>query len=385
MKLDLNKDNYQRDIAQMVETSWWDLSRFSTENWPIWENFKDDFMKLLKLLFPFAADFIDDMQRSLEEWNNWENPYWSFDSYGWGNSVWEELANFCKTYSQSWDKNNPLCWRNVYNALNKFWKFPGIHSCNWTDWAWQLEKRNDFVEVTSQYDCYNAPPWAVISYRSETWWSPARQKAWHVEIALWWWQYYFWITTGRPWWSDHNPTEWEYRIFLPRSPIDSSDRNWSAPSEYNDEIEYACTKTWVPKWHLIRLVNHESKWDARAENKWTHAYWLWQIIPWTWAELWYTPAQKTDPKLQLEWTARYLSKIKEQNNCTWEEALAYYNTWPAFFRANINLSKYYSWNAPIVNKIPTWIPQSKNAYFIWAIAYYNDITFAQAKTRFTGK
>ena len=151
---------------------------------------------------------------------------------------------------------------------------------------------------------------------------------------------------------------------------------------YMNELRNAASQTWVPLWAIITLIYKEnSGWDPGITARWSSAYWLWQMINGTWRTYgrW---LNRNNPWDQLLATARYMRAIRDRQNCSWEHVLAYYNTWEGIRRISQRQAQnYLSLNTPIRNKIPRNLHAgiTPENYFIWAVAYYNDLTFEQAR------
>jgi hypothetical protein len=153
---------------------------------------------------------------------------------------------------------------------------------------------------------------------------------------------------------------------------------WSWYEKYKDIVVEISAKYWIRPEKLITLINHEnSRWDPMAWAPWSSAYGLWQMIDSTWNIYWKW-LDRNNPKDQLDATCRYLQAIMGRQNCTVELAMAFYNTWE-WIRSisNLKAQEYARLNPAIAKKIE-WQINSKN-YFIWAVSYYNDISFEMAK------
>lgn len=151
--------------------------------------------------------------------------------------------------------------------------------------------------------------------------------------------------------------------------------------KYEDTVERVTNRyANISKEKLIRLINHENAgWDPLISARGSTAYGLGQMIDSTWKK-YGKGLNRNNPEHQLDATCRYLLDIMNKKNCSIELAMAYYNTGEGIFNiSNKTLNNFYSINAPIVNKIPAWVSRSKKNYFTWAVAYYNDISFEQAK------
>ncbi len=149
--------------------------------------------------------------------------------------------------------------------------------------------------------------------------------------------------------------------------------------KYMSEIISASQKYWVPKGAIIQLIYHENtSWNPNLKYPWSSAYWLWQFVDSTWSR--FGSGDRNNPSDQLMAVAKYLKYLKTTKNCSWEETLAYYNTGPWIMRV-WNINKYYNLNPAITRKQPSWISRTNKNYFIAAIAYYNDISFIEAKPK----
>jgi hypothetical protein len=149
--------------------------------------------------------------------------------------------------------------------------------------------------------------------------------------------------------------------------------------KYKSEISEAAHKFWIPEWAIIQLIYHENaSWNPTLKAPGSSAYWLGQMVTNTWAR--FGSWDRSNPADQLMATARYMKYIQEKKWCSWEEVLAYYNT-GLWIRKVWNINKYYNLNPAIARKQPSSEPRTNTNYFIAAIAYYNDLDFATAKTK----
>jgi len=157
---------------------------------------------------------------------------------------------------------------------------------------------------------------------------------------------------------------------------------WTSHEKYISYVNQASIETWVPSWAIIQLIYHENRWwNPHIKAPWSSAYGLGQMIDSTWNIFW-AWLDRHDPKDQLLATSKYMSHLKETKNCSWEEVLAYYNTWPgikSLWQETIN--KYFYLNPAIANKVPYSEWKNSTSYFIWAVSYYNDISYNEAKSR----
>lgn len=139
----------------------------------------------------------------------------------------------------------------------------------------------------------------------------------------------------------------------------------------------------IPEKIFVNLINKENrKWDPTIVNKNSWAFWLAQMIPSTWKNYsdW---LDKNNPKDQLTGWARFFSHIKDKNNCSWEEAVAFYNTWENFDRnSNSKVpNNYIKWNLKSIvwqnpkykwkNASELYWKVTKKEYFDAAVKYYN--------------
>lgn len=136
----------------------------------------------------------------------------------------------------------------------------------------------------------------------------------------------------------------------------------------------------VPEDKVISLINHENhKWDINIKSQYSSAYWLWQMIDSTWKRFWIW-LDRNSPEWQIEATLRYMSYIKSTKQCSWEEVLAYYNTWEWILNiSNYKAKEFYDNNPIIARKIPfskEYI--TPEIYFNWAVAYYNNLSYNEA-------
>ena len=83
----------------------------------------------------------------------------------------------------------------------------------------------------------------------------------------------------------------------------------------------------IPEGIFLGLITFESGWDPKAKSA-AGAIGLTQVMPQTAAALGYNPLQlMSDPQMQLEAGARYLSLMYARFKC-WEKAVAAYNAGP---------------------------------------------------------
>ena len=299
-------ENVEADISDMTKTAW-DVSRYTKENLSA-ERFKDDFVKLLGYLFPWMWKFLESLQTNLQDSWYWNFPWWAWsasESSEWGGSVlWQELADFCQKNSLK-GKGDWNCALNVWNALQKFGKISNISGLrwHWADWWPNMSKRKDFYEITDKYDVVKdrktLPAWAIISYaRNTQWttWTDDRRDYWHVEVALWDWRFFFWQVSSHPGWSNPDPKRWDYRIFMPWTPIDSVRLNsatWLSnvdlrplaskyPNEASIKNNNPAWVTWNPAFaETLRsqwVKFHE--WTARPSKEWWKYFWFDNLWEW---------------------------------------------------------------------------------------------------------
>ncbi len=139
-------------------------------------------------------------------------------------TLWQEIAISINYHGTIHNANEFTCGINVWTELiaNGFENMPRSrrHGYRWEEIL--RDRPDQFLDVTHLYTPSTAPPWSVISYDKNTWWSQQRQDYGHVEIALgdigkgkrW---YYFGPIENRPGWSNPNFEEGTYSIFLPIS------------------------------------------------------------------------------------------------------------------------------------------------------------------------
>jgi len=151
---------------------------------------------------------------------------------------------------------------------------------------------------------------------------------------------------------------------------------------YMSDIRAAVSGTDVPMWALITLIYKENgRWDPTATPGTSSAYWLWQMIDSTWGT-YGRGLNRNNPRDQLISTVRYMEAIQSRKNCPWEHVLAYYNTWEWINNISLSRARHFaSINPAITAKIPWGMGaiNSPRVYFTWAVAYYNDLTFEQAR------
>ncbi len=132
--------------------------------------------------------------------------------------LWKRIVSFLerRNYASFSERKNN-CGKNVWMALNAFW-IPWLpdNGRHWYRWGSFLENHSMFEEKPGM-NAQSAPAGSVISYNKWTGWSDARKEYGHVEIALWSWKgYYFGKLASNPGWSNKNPQQKDYRVFVPR-------------------------------------------------------------------------------------------------------------------------------------------------------------------------
>jgi len=168
-----------------------------------------------------------------------------------------------------------------------------------------------------------------------------------------------------------------------RNMIESARRWGISPDELINHMNSECTKYNFPPERFVVLIWKESSWRNWAASPHSSARWFSQMLDGTWKNfgVW----NRSNPKDQLSASLKYLNHIMNVRKCSPEDACAFYNTWEYFKINNSPVKrKVASWNSVIVNKIPwslqaNWVTQRE--YFIWAVAYYNELSYAEAKNR----
>lgn len=151
---------------------------------------------------------------------------------------------------------------------------------------------------------------------------------------------------------------------------------------YMSEIRAAASSEGVPIGAIIQLIYHENRnWDPTISPPSSSAYGLGQMIDSTWGT-YGRGLNRNNPGDQLLATARYMAAIKERKNCPWEHVLAYYNTGEGINSVSLERARYFARiNPAITRQIPggIWAINSPRVYFTGAVAYYNDMSYAQAR------
>ena len=157
---------------------------------------------------------------------------------------------------------------------------------------------------------------------------------------------------------------------------------WADKDSVKEMLSVVAEKAKIPQDVFLTLIEKESAFDNFAEAQSSSAVWLSQMIDGTW-ETHGKWLDRTNPFHQAIAAARYLAFIKEKNDCSWEEATAYYNTWEQFAaQSNEPVDDdYIEWNlATIVQLIPGTLWKTleelsgnitKSQYFAAATAYYS--------------
>lgn len=165
--------------------------------------------------------------------------------------------------------------------------------------------------------------------------------------------------------------------------IESARRGWISPGELINHMNSECIKYSFPPERFVVLIWKESSWRNWAASPHSTAKWFSQMLDGTWKNFWVW--DRLNPKDQLSASLKYLNHIMQVNKCSPEDACAFYNTWEYFKINNSPVNpRVASWNSVIVNKIPpnlraNWVTQRE--YFIWAVAYYNELTYDDAKNK----
>lgn len=185
--------------------------------------------------------------------------------------------------------------------------------------------------------------------------------------------------------------------------------NWS-PEEYENYLSKYSKMYNIPKNSLIQLINHENRdWNPSIYTSgrtkpvdWQTAFWLWQHIKSTWEDVRFRVLDNnnidiwehwvSNPEMQILATAEYLSYLKKLRDCSWEEAMAYYNTWPNIFSTSIETIYDYVEKNPVIANLIPWV-EVKNkkiiswkdvitaeSYFTAATWYYSDKTYTEAES-----
>lgn len=156
-------------------------------------------------------------------WNPWLTAE-QLKQYG---DTWSQLAAWIKSIGYRKFVDKPWnCGANVWEALEAF-GFKWLPQTGRDGHLWAkfcAERPSQFKKFNGPVD--EAPAWAIISYKANTWGSEARQKYGHVEIAMWNnTGYYFGQRNEQPWGSNPNPQPWEYEIYVPISKVPQKSLN----------------------------------------------------------------------------------------------------------------------------------------------------------------
>ncbi len=122
--------------------------------------------------------------------------------------------------------------------------------------------------------------------------------------------------------------------------------NWSAFAQYDETIQGYAEEYWIPKNLLLNLLIGEgSGGDPGASNPNSTAYWLWQILDWTWQDINARIApmygletgqlERDDPDDQILATCLYLRYMYDQHANDWREAVVYYHTGPGMTESDV--------------------------------------------------
>lgn len=171
---------------------------------------------------------------------------------------------------------------------------------------------------------------------------------------------------------------WEFGFAKERIERDTIyEAKWEGHKPYMETIANLSSTYDVPADKIVQLIYHENaKWNPTATPPGSSAYGLGQMIDGTW-ETYGKGLDRNNPHDQLEATARYMKDIYNRQGCSWEEVLAYYNTWEGI--KNLSLSKIAEFtrlNPAIANKHPDKNPANAHEYFTAAVAYYNDMNYS---------
>jgi len=180
--------------------------------------------------------------------------------------------------------------------------------------------------------------------------------------------------------------------------------NWKSTHEkYKNILKKYAEQYSVPVEILTHLIYKEnSGWNVNAKNGSSSAYWLGQFTEGTWNDtrkrirrnwgwdIW--PHWFPNWDKQIQATAELLAHNRAIKDCTWQEAVAYHNTWLWILSSSRSDILHVAWiNGVISNKIPgvrivgTSIVEGRNnispeIYFTAAVAYYNDISYSEAES-----
>lgn len=149
---------------------------------------------------------------------------------------------------------------------------------------------------------------------------------------------------------------------------------------YMETIANLSSKYDVPADKIVQLIYHENaKWNPTATppGRSSSAYGLGQMIDGTWNK-YGSGLDRNNPHDQLEATARYMKDIYNRQGCSWEEVLAYYNTWEGIRGLSIaTIVDFVRKNPAIAAKHPDKNPANADEYFKSAVAYYNDMNYSE--------
>ena len=355
-----------------LKQEWYDLSQLFLIGWDkqvtkdtinIWDSFVVNFGWNKELnKFIWAGDLlpIDKIDKVIINWVEWErklNPRpWYYSA------EWKYLSVFDnykieivseKEFTWEEKEQSLLAFKNRFEEIRKpevISNFRELLSENW-------ENNSIDLDWFSKADLQ-----IIVWYLTNNF---SNENLWNINFDL-----EKWVISTKSWESINEVIN----KFIPKESL------WKWYEKYKDIVIEVANKYWIKPESLIILINHENaRWDPLAWAPWSSAYWLWQMINSTWAAYWYW-LDRNNPHDQLEATCRYLSKIKERQNCSDDLAMAYYNTWEGIMRiSDSKVREFARINPAISNKIPSSEYLDAKTYFIWAVAYYNDKSFSQAK------
>jgi hypothetical protein len=355
-----------------LKQEWYDLSKLFLIWWKenidknsmnVWDSFIVNFWwnkSLNNLIWAWDLLPIDQIDKVIINWVEWERRLTPRPWYY--SNEWRYLAVFDnykveiiskKEYTPEEKEKSLLAFKNRFEEVRKpeiISNFREQLSNNWNNTDIKLEwfSKSDLEIIT----------WYLTSRVSN-------ENLSNLNFDL-----DKWLLSSKTWESINEVIN----KFIPNESL------WKWYEKYKDIVIEVSNKYWVRTESLITLINHENaRWDPLASAPWSSAYWLWQMIDSTWSTYWKW-LDRNNPSDQLEATCRYLNAIKDRKNCSDELAMAYYNTWE--WIKNISDSKAREFariNPAISNKIPDWISINAQNYFIWAVAYYNNKSFNEAK------
>jgi len=214
-----------------TEYSWWlekRLTDLATTPWVVSGEFeKIEWLWMLWAILNFIMEMLQDPESSVSQVGD-VNTYmesigaWlsaeelkQFGNTGGQLAAWIQSIWFKKFVDKPWN-----CGANVWEALEAF-GFKWLPT-SWRDghlWAsFCRERPSQFKQFNGPVE--EAPAGSIISYKTNTWGSDARQKYWHVEIAMGNnTGYYFGQKNTRPGGSNPNPKIWDYEIYVPISKV----------------------------------------------------------------------------------------------------------------------------------------------------------------------